>query len=68
MKHFQFPKTGDLKCPECGGKMTMLFTSAICDYCNPPVGSNDEEIPDPKATPKIRYGIMGDPEDEDVPF
>ena len=24
-----------MKCPKCGSKMTMLFVSWVCDYCNP---------------------------------
>lgn len=33
-----------MNCPRCTSRMTMLFTSAVCDICDPPGG---------KATPVV---------------
>ena len=32
------------KCPECGGPMTMLLTSAVCDRCHPPIAKSDDDV------------------------
>lgn len=32
----------DRKCPDCASKMTMLFTSYVCDMCNPPGASKTQ--------------------------
>jgi hypothetical protein len=40
-------------CPKCSTKMTILFTSVVCDTCNPPKG---HVVKEPTRSTPVYYG------------